>query len=224
MTELEGIARGADLSVAQVIALNGLTDYWDAFAWGDPEEAFGGCTALLVPPERSATGRSLCGQTWDLATDNQPFVLLVERRPTIGPATLSLTCAGCLSIVGLNDEGLAVGTTNLRTPDARPGVAYTLLLHRALREHSAVNACNAIASAERAGAHFYFFADAHEIVAIEASPHHVEQLDGTDLLFVRVSVEGDEQIGKGLVRNRKELVLQTINRAAVVVWRPLSLS
>jgi isopenicillin-N N-acyltransferase-like protein len=182
MQELAGIARGADLGIAHILALNGLTDFWDAFAWTSPspaddDEAFGGCTAVIVKAERSASGQPLCGQTWDLATDNQPFVLLVERTPTEGPKTVALTCTGCLSIAGLNDQGLAVGTTNLRTPDARPGVGYTLLLHRALRCGSAREALDVVTSAERAGAHFYFFADRQEVVAVEASPHHLEHVD-----------------------------------------------
>jgi isopenicillin-N N-acyltransferase-like protein len=190
MAELEGIARGADLSLTRLLALNGLTDFWDAFAWGDGDEAFGGCTSVIVKPERAADGRLVCGQTWDLATDNQPFVLLVERTPAEGPATLAMTCTGCLTIAGLNDRGLAVGTTNVRTPDARAGVGYTLLLHRALSCASAADALDVVAGAERAGAHYYFFAGADDVVAIEASPSRLERVNDGDVL-----VQGNHCVG-----------------------------
>ena len=79
--ELCGIARGADLGVEHVLALNGLTDLRDALAWGGELDAFGGCTWCVVAADCSATGQVLCAQTWDLGTDNRPFVVGVHRRP-----------------------------------------------------------------------------------------------------------------------------------------------
>jgi isopenicillin-N N-acyltransferase-like protein len=157
--ELEGIARGADLSLEHVIASNGLTDLRDALAWGGEPDGEG-CTAFLVQRDAAADGRLWCGQTWDLASDNAPFVVAVERRPREGPSTRCVTTAGCLSLMGLNEHGLALGTTNLRTRDAGPGVPYLGVIHRALRERSCAGAVEWIERAPRAGAHAYLVADA----------------------------------------------------------------
>ena len=157
--ELRGIARGAGLSAERVLAMNGLTDLRDALAWGGPFEAAGGCTAFLVQRDRSADGRLWAGQSWDLGTDNLPFVVSVERSPAATPATWCVTTVGCLSLMGMNAEGVAIGTTNLRTTDAGPGVPYLGVIHRALAERTAAAAARLVAGAPRAGGHAYTVAD-----------------------------------------------------------------
>jgi isopenicillin-N N-acyltransferase-like protein len=175
--ELCGIARGAGLSAERVLAMNGLTDLRDALAWGGQLEAAGGCTAFVVQRDRSADGRLRAGQTWDLGSDNLPFVVAVRRRPAMGPATCSVTTVGCLSLMGMNEEGVAIGTTNLRTTDAGPGVPYLGLVHRALAEPSAASAASLIARAPRAGGHAYTAVDRDGgAFAVECSARHARSL------------------------------------------------
>ncbi len=158
--ELRGIARGAQLSAEQVLAMNGLTDLRDALAWGELGEAGAeGCTALIVQRDASADGRPRLAQSWDLASDNAPFVVFVHRRPGQGAETWSVTTVGCQSLMSMNEHGLALGTTNLRTRDSGVGVPYLGLVHRALEERSAGDAARVIAAAPRAGAHSYLALD-----------------------------------------------------------------
>jgi isopenicillin-N N-acyltransferase-like protein len=158
--ELRGIARGAQLTPEQALAMNGLTDLRDGLAWGDLGElGADGCTAVIVQRDASADARPRLAQSWDLASDNSPFLVFVVRRPASGPQTWSLTTVGCLSLMSMNEHGLALGTTNLRTRDAGVGVPYLGLLHRALEERSAVDAARLIAAAPRAGAHSYLALD-----------------------------------------------------------------
>lgn len=176
--ELEGIARGAGLSLEKVLAMNGLTDLRDVLAWGGELEALGGCSAFVVTGDFTASGKLLCGQTWDLATNNMPYVLAVHRRPSEGPQTWSLTTVGCLSLIGQNEHGIACGTTNIRTTDSRPGVTYLSLIHKALNQRSLEAASAAITDAQRAGAHFYYLADGcGRALAIECTPHHAERIE-----------------------------------------------
>lgn len=176
--ELEGIARGANLSIERVLAMNGLTDLRDVLAWGGELEALGGCSAFVVAGDFTANGKLLCGQTWDLATDNMPYVLAVHRQPDDGPQTWCLTTVGCLSLIGLNEHGIACGTTNIRTTDARPGVTYLSLIHKALHASTIDDARAAIVDAQRAGAHFYYLADGHgHGLAIECTPKTAEVVE-----------------------------------------------
>lgn len=156
--ELRGIAEGSNLSTAQILALNGLTDIRDYVAWsGNADE----CSAFVVAGDRTADGELLCGQTWDLATNNMPFVLGVHRIPDNGPQTWTMTTVGCLSLIGLNDSGIAVGTTNVRTTDAKPGVVYLSILHKMLAQTTLDDAIQCVETAPRTSGHFYFAADAH---------------------------------------------------------------
>ena len=171
--ELEGIAHGSGLSIEQVLAMNGLTDLRDALAWGGPLEAAGGCSACIAQRDATREGRVLFAQTWDLASDNLPFVVGVVRRPRSGPATWSLTTTGCLSLIGINESGLVVGTTNLRTRDARAGVVYLSAIHRALACDRFDDALASIAGAQRAGGHSFILADAAGRASIlECSAQH----------------------------------------------------
>ena len=176
--ELEGIARGSGVELEKIVAMNGLTDIRDVLAWGGQLEALGGCSSFVVAADSTASGKLLCGQTWDLATDNMPHVVAVHRRPTHGPQTWTLTTVGCLSLIGLNEAGIALGTTNIRTTNARPGVTYLSLIHKALAASDLDGATSAITEAPRAGAHYYFVADGHgRACGLECTPELVGKIE-----------------------------------------------
>jgi len=167
--EFAGIARGAGLSPEQCFVLQGLTDLSDVLSLGTPPDGVG-CSSFVVAPDRSATGHLLLGQTWDLNTNNMPYVRLVYRQPAEAPDTWSLTLTGCLTLIGINSEGIAVGNTNLSTRDVRAGVQYLSVLHRALRARTFSEALDSIRQAPRAAAHYYYAAAPHgPAVGLECS-------------------------------------------------------
>jgi len=160
--ELEGIAAGSGLDVIQILAMNGLTDFRDSLAWPDGgSNQADGCTSIMAAPDATRDGGVIAGQTWDLATDNLPHVICVHRQPTNGPKTWSLTTDGCLSLIGMNEAGIGIGTTNLRTRDARAGVNYLSIIHRVLACTDFEDAASVIIDAPRAGAHYYWLVDGH---------------------------------------------------------------
>lgn len=182
--ELTGIARGAKMSLESIWAMNALTDLRDVAAWGDPRTWGGapegeGCSAFVVAPDRAKDGAALVGQTWDLSTDNLPFVILLTRKPESGPSTRTLTTVGCLSLIGMNEAGIAIGTTNIRTLDARAGVGYLDVIHAVLAETSLKSAVARVVDAPRAGAHYFYVMDASgSAAAIEctAAQSHVQHI------------------------------------------------
>ena len=153
--EFCAIGEAAGLSPEQTYSLNGLTDLRDVLAYSELPDGLG-CSSFVVGPDRAAGGQLLLGQTWDLYTSNMKFVMLVHRKPSNAPETLCVTTAGCLSLIGINSEGLAVGNTNLQTTDSRIGVQYLSILHRALRCTELEEAAGIVAGAPRAGAHYYY--------------------------------------------------------------------
>lgn len=181
--ELAGIAEGAGKTLTQVWAMNQLTDLRDIMAFSDgvldrPLPEGEGCSSFVVPPSHAREGAGLSGQSWDLATDNMPYVLMVRREPTEGPKTLCLTLVGCLSLIGMNEHGLCVGTTNLRTKDAQLGVGYLDIIHKALHQDTLEDAVAAVETAPRAGAHYYYLMDAQgAAAAVECTAQSHERLD-----------------------------------------------
>jgi len=179
-TEHHGVAAGAGVDPVELYAACNLTDIRDAACFR-PIAASAeseGCTTALVPAVRSATGAPLAAQTWDLNPPDLAFVIAVRRRPLDGPATVSVTCAGCPNLMGINAEGLAFGTTNLKVHGVRSGVPYLSLLHRLSRCRDRAEASAQLRAAPRAAAHSYWLADPSGIEDWECTAQTVLARDG----------------------------------------------
>lgn len=155
--EWSGIAEAAGLTLPEMVIGNGWTDFADLLHRAGGAEAHG-CTFVAFTGERTVDGRTYVAQTWDMSPSAGPYLVLVRRRPAEGPATVGMTTAGCLSLIGLNEAGIAIGNTNLVPTDAHPGVHYLALIHQALAQTSPEAALAAIIGAQRLSGHFYYLA------------------------------------------------------------------
>lgn len=157
--ELAGIAEAANLTLGEMIIGNGWTDFKDLLALrvqaAGREETTCECTSLVVGGNLTADGRTYLAQTWDMNVSAGQYLVLVRREPSRGPVTLSLTTAGCLSLIGLNACGLAIGNTNLAPLDARPGVFYLALIHQVLAQQAFEDAVETVTTTPRMSGHYY---------------------------------------------------------------------
>ncbi len=166
--ELSAIAEAADIEPARLYAAGNMTDVRDIVLL-PPSDRDEGCSAFVLPPELSCDSSLYAAQTWDLNPTDIDFVVAVHRKPAEGPETWSITCVGCLSLMGMNEHGVTVGTTNIKARDTRPGVGYLSLLHRALSQSDAAAAADLIRVAPRAAAHTYWLADSDSALELECS-------------------------------------------------------
>ncbi|MEM7705894.1 MAG: C45 family peptidase [Pseudomonadota bacterium] len=172
-TEHEGIARGAQVDSLDLFIATNITDMRDVLLLPRGEASppeLEGCTAVLLPGRLTQSGKGLAGQTWDLNPTDVDYVVGVHRKPVKGPETWSLTCTGCLTLIGMNSEGLALGTTNIKMHGSKPGVGYLNVLHRAIRSPGVEEASRIILDAPRSGAHTFWLADPKQQVEWEAGP------------------------------------------------------
>lgn len=181
-----GVARGAHVDPAELYALVNLTDSRDLACLGAQADAEG-CTVVMVPPAAAAEGRPLAGQTWDLVAGDVEDVVAVHRRPDDGPATWSVTVAGAPSLMGMNETGLAAGTTNIKVAGARVGVGYMSLLHRALGCSDRREASACITGAPRIGAHTYWLADNMGVLELECDSLSYSTREAADQPLVRTN-------------------------------------
>lgn len=166
--EFLGIAEGADIGSDRLMICNGLTDIVDVFQSGPTDSI--GCTSWLAGPDATADGYVLAGQTWDMHPWAESFVVAFRRRPDNAPATLTVTTTGCLSLIGVNEAGLAIGNNNLTPTDARVGVMYLAIIHEVLARKSLAAAVNVITQSRRMSGHNYYLAGPDgEIVDIETT-------------------------------------------------------
>jgi isopenicillin-N N-acyltransferase like protein len=163
LEEIVGIAEGSGRSLNEILALNARTEIlppsypaersprWQSVddanrASGVPD--WGECTAIAVPPAASATGGTLLAQNWDWLGAQRDALVVLRIRETDRSSCMTLTEAGMLAKIGLNDRGLGVCLNILRstTDGSMPGVPVHPLLRALLKcgdlEH-------AIALAER---------------------------------------------------------------------------
>lgn len=173
-------AEGAGVDAIDLYTAGNMTDVRDVLVLGAPRADAEGCTTALVGPALSAQGVVIASQTWDLNPTDIDYVVAVHRRPAEGVETWAISCAGCQTVTGMNARGVAVGTTNIKTSGSRLGIPYLSLLHRALRSRDRTEAERVVATAPRAAAHTYWFADAGGACDIETTPDGCERRDLAD--------------------------------------------
>ena len=177
------IADGAKIDPVRLFTAANMTDIRDIIVLpGDPpvlEDE--GCTAALLPPNSTMTGQSLQGQTWDLNPPDVEYVLALHQIPDEGPETWTVTCAGCQTLMGMNEHGVTVGTTNLKTHGARIGIPYLSVLHMALKQRSRKAASDLVRQVPVAGSHTYWIGDQRGADEWEKSP---------DTAFLRTTDNG----------------------------------
>lgn len=157
--EMQGIAEGSGLQLAEVLALNcrteilpasflsdvhhqaqaalaanlaaGLPDWLDAL---DPRIGEGECTAMVVAPPACTKGQTWLAQNWDWLGRQRQALVLLHTHDGRGTRLSTLTEAGMLAKIGMNQHGFALGLNILRSHDdgRTPGVPVHVLLRHLL--------------------------------------------------------------------------------------------
>jgi len=190
--ELSGMAAATDLTLAELIVVNGFTDFIDtvynaAATVPRPAAPVGAdnCTAFLVPDSLAEGGKGFFGQTWDMHDSATPHVILLRGRPEDAPAFLTFTTVGCVGMIGMNEAGVAVGINNLLGADGRVGVTWPFVVRKMLAQRTAEESLEALTAAELAGAHNYLIMDASGRgynVEATSTARHVTELEDEALV------------------------------------------
>ena len=187
MDELQGMADATGLSLAELVVNNGFTDFIDVvYGVGDitkaktPANVSDNCTAFLVPNSRADSGEGFYGQTWDMHATATPYVILIHGKPENDPEFLTFTITGCVGMIGMNSEGIAVGINNLMSTDGQVGVTWPFVIRKILQQNNLDDALACITDAKLVGAHNYMLMDKHgngyNVEAMSTSVE-VEKLD-----------------------------------------------
>ena len=166
--ELDAMAEAAGLTAAEVLIVNGFTDFVDTvYAVGGPgapaptavpEEAMD-CTAFLVPGARAAGGQAMLGQTWDMHETAVEHVVVLRGAPRGAAAFVAFTTVGCVGMIGMNEHGVCVGINNLSAGDGDVGVSWPFVVRKVLQQRDLDGALRCLTEARLAGAHNYLLLD-----------------------------------------------------------------
>lgn len=99
LTEIEGLAEGAGISLAGALAVN----IRGALGTSGSEA----CTAFAISREGSSSGDVLIGQNSDMLPENREYAYVLLLEPDDKPAVLMWTFGGMIGYHGLNANGVA---------------------------------------------------------------------------------------------------------------------
>lgn len=154
--ELEAIAEGAGVDLAEVMLINGRSEVLNAKPVALEEEKKSeiddGCTAAVALADRTAEGRLIHAQNWDWRPECEETAVVVAIRREDGPDLLTYVEAGGLARAGFNELGIAVTGNNLTMEGedwSRPGAPLSVIRRLILEAPTYPEAMNAIARAPR---------------------------------------------------------------------------
>lgn len=172
MEEIRGIADGAGVPLAEILAINARSELLFLLSTGGASPA-GSCTSLATLPAPSTDRPVLLAQNWDwYCRTLEHCVLLLVRQPP-RPTILQVVEAGLIAKMGMNSAGIGLCTNALLTDGWRIGVPYHAILRGILNASGMAEALGAVTQARRASAGNYLIGH-HDGLAvdIEASPDH----------------------------------------------------
>jgi isopenicillin-N N-acyltransferase-like protein len=134
--ELRGTAEAARVTLEELMLLQVRNQL-------QPEPGCG-CTSLSCV---SSSAGGLVAQNWDNDPALDAFTIVLTRRPTGKPASMSVTQAGLIGYIGLSETGIGVCLNTLPAPSRRLGVPHYFVV-RALVEADSLG--GAVAEVHRA--------------------------------------------------------------------------
>ena len=175
LDELRGIADGAGLDLADVLAINVRTEVmYSAKARQAPTSAN---SSRMQRVRRRASpwpeGPAIIGQNWDWLLHAAQTLVVLEVRQDDGPDFVTVVEAGLLAKTGMNAAGLGL-VTNALVTDAdvgEPGLSYHVLLRAVLDCATVTEALEALQAGPRSSSANYLIAHASgAALDIEAAP------------------------------------------------------
>jgi isopenicillin-N N-acyltransferase-like protein len=174
--EIEGIAKGAGLTLTELVILNNYTDFRDISL---PEE---GCSTVHI----QTPDEVLAGQTWDMHRSAKNYMCLIHVPGNDNhTAQLVLSLVGCVGLMGVNTHNGLIGVNNINTTNAKTGLIWPLLVRKALEGKNLGEMRHILLHAPVTSGHNY----------IVSSPEGGEHLEITPTVAEKVSALAKGQVG-----------------------------
>ena len=127
LEELEGIARGADLSLEEIVSLNARYELVFALSSVAPYKS-SGCTSVAALPQVTQDSKTILGQNWDWTPRFHGLNVILEVAEVGKPVIVTQTEAGMLAHKGMNSAGVAVCLNALGSNRDRFGLTTPFLI------------------------------------------------------------------------------------------------
>ncbi len=163
--ELEGIAKGSNKTITEIVILNNYTDFRDI------ELNEEGCSTIHI--QRGE--KSFSGQTWDMHSSAKRFVNVIHiPKNDHSPEHIVFSLVGCLGMMGLNTHKCFIGVNNINTKNAKAGLIWPLLVRSALETKNFNELERKITSAPVTSGHNYIISTPENGAHWEITPEEKE--------------------------------------------------
>ena len=132
LEEMQGIAKGADLSLEEIIIINARTDLKFLFNKKQLKEN-PGCTSLAIESEFNNKPALAIGQNWDWNTHFKSTSVILRLTPDNGPKFVTFTEAGMLGKIGFNENKIGVCLNYLKHISNNINTGFGIPIHSLLR-------------------------------------------------------------------------------------------
>ncbi len=168
--ELEGIAEGADLSLAELFP--GLCEeLWEPAGWQR------GCTDMVARGRATLDNSTLLAHTNDLAPEAEENLVILRVQAGNEPEFLGISPGGLAISAGFNAAGISLTGNEVTANDTRPGVPRLLAVRAILAARRLEEAMDACLLPQRASSYNNIIADAHgEVYSMEGSATDCEPI------------------------------------------------
>lgn len=175
LEEMRGIAKGAGVSLDEILFLNARTELMSMRA--DADAGGGECTAIGLARERTISGQPIIAQNWDWHERVCASSAVFRLDSADTPRAVYLAEAGQLGKIGFNQYGLGVTLNILMTGEMSYGLPVHVLLRMVLGARNVAEAASLIKSYPRAGTSHFLVGDAGgDIRGLELTPVDVAEL------------------------------------------------
>ena len=157
--ELQGIADGAAVSIAELVILNNYTDFRDI------QVADQGCSLAYVNEQHGP----IVGQTWDMHGSAKNYVCCIQIDDGKSNTVL-FSVVGCVGMMGFNNTGGMLGVNNINTDGAKAGVMWPVIVRKVLEQQSLSAMEKCLTGSPKTSGHNYLIAVVDHAQMWEVAP------------------------------------------------------
>ncbi len=196
LEEMRGIAKGADVSIDEIVLLNARTELLKLATRPDLRSRLkasiepDGCTAVVVQPAATRDGGLIHAHNWDWKYESAETSVVLRIRSEDGPDLLTFTEAGGLARFGFNACGIGI-TANYLESDrdySQAGVPLALIRRKVLEQRHLAPAVGAVYSTAKSGSNNIILSHTSGLVIdFECAPDETFLVDPQEGLLVHAN-------------------------------------
>ena len=178
ISEMQGIADGAGVSLCEIMMLNARTELLSATPLHE-------CTSIAVLPPASTLSHTWLAQNWDWLHFTKGKTVLLKIAQVNKPEITMVIEAGQIGKMGFNDTGLGLCHNALQIDYHSIGIPFIILCRMILNSYQLSDAIQTLCVSKRAASGNYLIAHKDGFaIDVEVTPDDVDFFEPTNNILI----------------------------------------